>query len=155
MPYRRRIHIAAHTPRRIRAEPMTQPETDPPIDVDGFRALMRDSGMEEIVEPTLELYAQEATRLFADLSAAVASGDLHRVRSLAHLLRGSAGNIRAVALSEILQTIESAAQDRDLDTVAGLFERVREEHESVMAHLARISPQEQRAPPVTGEAPSP
>lgn len=94
--------------------------------------------MEDIVEPTLELYVQEAARLFTELSEAVVADDLPTIRAVAHSLRGSAGNIRAGGFAKTLQTIESSAEDGDLHAVAEMIDRAREEHESVLAYLAEI-----------------
>ncbi len=34
--------------------------TTPPVDLEGFRSVMREAGVEEIVEDTLEIYLEEA-----------------------------------------------------------------------------------------------
>ena len=84
-------------------------DTTPPVDLEGFRETMRAAGIEEIVEPTLEIFLQEAQRLFAALSTAVPAGDEETVRSAAHSLKSSAGNIWATRLARVLNELEGAA----------------------------------------------
>ena len=48
-----------------------EPNDNPPVDLDGFRSAMRDIAADEIVEPILAVYMEEAKSLFSSLSAAV------------------------------------------------------------------------------------
>ena len=106
------------------------------MDIDGFRAAMREDGIEEIVEPTLALYVREAARLFSDLSGAVAAGDVETVRRTAHTLKSSSMNIRATELAGLLERLETAAGWEDTDRIEGLFGRVRDAYEAVVTYLA-------------------
>ena len=58
--------------------PMT-PIDRSPIDLEEFRTAMRESGIEEIVEPMLELFASEAAKGMAAISTGLAAGDLDAV----------------------------------------------------------------------------
>ncbi len=40
--------------------PLKRAGTTPPVDLEGFRSVMREAGVEEIVEDTLEIYLEEA-----------------------------------------------------------------------------------------------
>ena len=86
---------------------------DAPIDLPGFRGLMRQAGIEEVVDLTLDIFAGEAPRLFGDLTAAAETGDLETVRANAHSLKSSSGNIWANRLSGFFETMETAAADLD------------------------------------------
>ena len=64
-----------------------QPNGNPPVDLDGFRSAMRDVGADEIVEPILAVYMEEAKSLFSSLSAAVSCGDVETICATAHTLK--------------------------------------------------------------------
>ena len=55
----------ARTARSTREPPVEEAagidSNAPPVDVDSFRAIMREGGIEEIVQPTLELYERETS----------------------------------------------------------------------------------------------
>ena len=90
---------AAPTPRRRKED--RQPAStsgadgDPPVDIEGFRDLMRSGGIEEIVEPTLDLYRQEAPGVVDRIREAWESDDAEGVCSAAHKLKSSSANIRS------------------------------------------------------------
>jgi HPt (histidine-containing phosphotransfer) domain-containing protein len=107
-----------------------------PVNIEGFRATMREAGIEEIVDMTLNIYVEEAGRLFGELSAAFESQDMEVLRAHAHTLKSSSANIWAQNLAALFATMEAAASDRDTDTVASIFGQLRPEFDSVMAHLA-------------------
>lgn len=111
----------------------------PPVDLAGFRETMREAGVEEIVDATLEIYVSEATGLFEALRGAVAAGDTEEVRARAHSLKSSSGNVWAVDLAGLLNQMESAARSGDMSGAAEIFEWVEPEYEAVMAYLAADS----------------
>ena len=113
-----------------------EPDSIPPVDLDGFRATMREAGIEEIVDATLEVYVEEARAIFAALSAAVLAGDAAAVRANAHSLKSSSGNIWASDLAELLNELESAAHAENLTGATEIFARVEPQYKSVMAYLA-------------------
>ena len=113
-----------------------EPDSIPPVDIDGFRATMREAGIEEIVDATLEVYVEEAQAIFAALSAAILAGDAEAVRANAHSLKSSSGNIWASDLAELLNELETAAHGGNLAVATEIFERVKPQYESVMAYLA-------------------
>jgi HPt (histidine-containing phosphotransfer) domain-containing protein len=110
--------------------------TQPPVDLDEFRSAMRAAGIEDIVEPMLELFATEAAKGMAQLTSAVAAGDLDSASRSAHSLRSSAGNIRAKALAALLQELETAATEGDRANAARLIGSVEAEHAAVARYLA-------------------
>jgi HPt (histidine-containing phosphotransfer) domain-containing protein len=112
--------------------------TPPPVDLEEFRSAMRAAGIEEIVEPMLELFATEAEKGMALIASAVAAGDLAATERAAHSLKSSAGNVRAKALADLLQELETAAGARDRPAAARLLDRVRAEHASVVRYLAEV-----------------
>ena len=113
-------------------------EGTPPVDVEGFRAVMREAGIEAVVDSTLQVYVGEAPTLMERLSEAVAAGDLEGARAAAHSLKSSSGNIRATRLAELLQQLEEAAGSDDAGGVREVFERVQEEYRRVMDYLRSL-----------------
>ncbi len=116
-----------------------EPNGNPPVDLDGFRSAMRDVGADEIVEPILAVYMEEAKSLFSSLSAAVSSGDVETICASAHTLKSSSGNIWASDLAALLQHLEIAAREGDLSRATQLFDRVKPMYEAVIAYLARVA----------------
>jgi response regulator RpfG family c-di-GMP phosphodiesterase len=107
----------------------------PPVDIDAFRAVMRDGGIEEIVEQTLELYARETPVVFERIRRAVENADAREVNAGAHMLKSSSANIRADGLAELLYRLESAGASGSLDEIAALMPDVESEYSSVMEYL--------------------
>lgn len=113
--------------------------TSTPVDVDGFRASMREVGVEEIVEETLEVFVDEAQRIFADLSAAVVAGDVQTLRVSAHTLKSSSGNVWAHDLAALLRDVEAAAGGGgDLASATEIFRRAEPEYEAVISYLTSL-----------------
>lgn len=108
-----------------------------PVDIDGFRASMRQAGVEEVVDMTLEVYVEEAARLFADLEEAVAENDTEAARAAAHSLKSSSGNIWAMGVAELFARMELAASQQDQAAVDSTFAELRPEFEQVMSFLAQ------------------
>jgi two-component system sensor histidine kinase BarA len=110
--------------------------SEPPIDIDGFRAAMRSSGIEEIVVPMLQLFAQEAPKGMAALESAMGAGDLPAASRAAHSLKSSAGNVRAESLATLLQQLEHAAKGDDSEASVRLLAAVRAAADAALRQLA-------------------
>lgn len=106
-----------------------------PVDLEGFRVSMRVAGIEEIVEPTLQVYAEEARETFSALERAVEEGDIEAARAAAHSLKSASGNIWATRAASLFATLEEAAQDDDRQAVASTFDEVRPEFHRVLGFL--------------------
>jgi len=110
--------------------------TQPPVDLDEFRSAMRAAGIEDIVEPMLDLFVTEAAKGMEQLRAAMAAGDLDTVGRVAHSLKSSAGNIRAKSLADVLQQLETAVAQGDRAIVSSLVGRIETEHAAAVEYLA-------------------
>lgn len=106
-----------------------------PVDLEGFRSSMRAAGIEEIVEPTLQVYLEEARSTFDALSDAVQRRDAEAARAAAHSLKSASGNIWAQNAAALFEDLEHQAQDGDLDGVTATFGEVRPEFDRVVAYL--------------------
>jgi len=110
--------------------------TQPPVDLDEFRSAMRAAGIEDIVEPMLELFVTEAAKGMKQLRSAMSAGDLDAVGRVAHSLKSSAGNIRARPLANLLQQLEDAAGQGDRAKVSSLVGPIETEHAAAVEYLA-------------------
>ena len=115
---------------------LPRPEhSTPPVDLEGFRTLMREAGVEEVADATVEIYLSEAPRIFGQVEEAVRSGDPEAARRAAHSLKSASGNIRAARLADLLQAMEASGKAGDLAGVQGAFPALQAEFRSVMAYL--------------------
>ena len=128
-------------PRRRKSDPSTslshsrRGDDEVPVDIEGFRALMRSGGIEEIVEPTLDLYRQEAPGVVNRMREAYAVDDAEGVSSAAHKLKSSSANIRADSFAALLFRLESAGREADHERIAELMPDIESEFEAVMGYL--------------------
>ena len=110
-------------------------QTNPPVELNGFREAMRAADLEEIVEVTIEVYVDEAPRTFDLLSASVAEGNLDVVNSCAHSLKSSSHNVWAKRVAGMFGILEDAARDRDAKLVNSTFGEAEPEFRRVMDYL--------------------
>lgn len=110
--------------------------TDTPVDLVGFRESMKMAGIEEVVDLTIEIFSDEAPKIFDTLRGAAETGDMEGVRNSAHALKSSAGNIWAGRLAKYLETMEGAAAEHDAAQVDSTLTEATPEFNRVMAYLA-------------------
>jgi HPt (histidine-containing phosphotransfer) domain-containing protein len=113
--------------------------TPPPVDIDAFRAVMREAGIEEIVEPTLRLWVEEAPDKFERLEAAVAAADPRAAANAAHALRSSSAVICADALVASLTALELAGQAGRREEVEMIFRELRSRYQEALAYMKAIA----------------
>jgi PAS domain S-box-containing protein len=106
-----------------------------PVDLDGFRSVMREAGVEEVVGVTLDVYLTEAPQLFSGLEGAVEKGEAEEVRRAAHSLKSASGNIRAKRLAELLQRMEDHGGGGEVEQARIAMAALRDEYEAVIRYL--------------------
>ncbi len=111
---------------------------DHPVALDEFRAMMRDAGVEEVVEATLEAFVEETPERLDQLIQAFAESDAENLAQAAHAMKSAAGSIRADRLAELLATLEETGKRGDMTQAAELIEPVRNENDAVMRFLEGI-----------------
>src|SRR4029077_15095897 len=87
------------------------------------------TGEPDFVTELIDLFLQDTARQLESLQVAVANNDVTEVRRLAHLVRGSSGNIGAAGLAYLCQEMEkgiSIAQQTLLEKLEEEFLRVAE-----------------------------
>jgi HPt (histidine-containing phosphotransfer) domain-containing protein len=114
-------------------------DTAPPVDLDAFRAAMREAGIEEIVESTLQLWVEETPAKFAKLEAAVSAADPRAAANAAHTLKSSSSAICATLLADALNALESAGYADERERVATLFAEARQRYREAIEYLTAHS----------------
>jgi len=106
-----------------------------PVDLDAFRAMLREAGAEEAVDSILDTFERQAPDRVAALVTAIESRDADPIARAAHALRGAAGTIGAHALAGLLERIEAAARSGDVAQASDHLESVKQEAAAVLYHL--------------------
>ena len=84
---------------------------------------------------------EDAPARFAALEQAVKEGNAKAVESAAHAFKSSAGTIRATILAEELGQAEAIGRAGNLESMAGLLERIRHEFLAVVSELEAMPQQ--------------
>jgi len=93
----------------------------------------------DLANRVIGVYEDNSIELINTLSEALNDGDADRVRTAAHALKSSSGNVGATRLVTMCRAIEMAARDKELN---GLIERltaVKREHAQVLGDLRKWS----------------
>jgi HPt (histidine-containing phosphotransfer) domain-containing protein len=122
-------------PRQPEALRPTHTQQPPRVDVERFRAELREAGVEEMIGELLDTFVQDAPVRFAALELALQGGDSKAIETAAHAFKSGAGTIRATYLADILLEMESAGRTGHLKTANGLIESMRGEYLAVMREL--------------------
>jgi len=118
----------------VESQSASRPD-EPPVDVEGFRALMREAGVEEVVSVTLEIFRSEAPGRMEAVRQAGQAEDLEGLARAAHALKSAAGNIRARPLHRLLERAESAARHGDGPGAVALLPQLERAFDQVMTFL--------------------
>jgi HPt (histidine-containing phosphotransfer) domain-containing protein len=125
------IRASEATPRR---------DGEPPVELHRFRALMREGGVEEIVESALAVYRHEASGRLERLTAAMGQADARSIEAEAHALKSSSLNIWAVRLAAFLEEAETAAVSGDVRHAQSMMGPIRAELGRVVDYLDGVIP---------------
>ncbi len=127
-----------------------EPGEQPPLDHDRLLEIAQDEGL---AQELMRLFLDDARKQLDELDRAVEAGLIDRVTSLAHRLKGGAGNIGAEAVAAAAAACEDAAREEDRATVETLRPRLHGALEALSAHLETIDFWgDQVADPVEGAA---
>ena len=101
------------------------PETlAPPVDLEGFRATLREAGAEQALYSIVDTYVRQAPDRLAALAAAAATGSGVDMAKTAHAFRGASATIGARELAELLERIETSSRAGEIQNAQDTFERV-------------------------------
>jgi HPt (histidine-containing phosphotransfer) domain-containing protein len=107
----------------------------PRVDVERFRADLREGGVEEMLAILLETFVQDCPGRLAALEHAVKDGNPKTIESAAHAFKSGAGTVRATFLADALRELEASGRSGNLTGTAGLVEQIRAECETVLREL--------------------
>jgi len=96
------------------------------VDFDRQFLLEQLDGDEEVVKEILNLYLEKTPEQISAVSEAVMKKDASLIRSSAHSLKGSSGNVGAVKLSQTAQKMEMIGKEGDLSQAEGLMKEIEE-----------------------------
>jgi HPt (histidine-containing phosphotransfer) domain-containing protein len=105
------------------------------VDVERFRAELREAGVEEMIGTLLDTFVEDAPLRFAALEQATKNEDAKAVETAAHAFKSGAGTIRATTLADFLAEVETAGRTGQLDTTAELLAQIRTEYLAVLREL--------------------
>jgi HPt (histidine-containing phosphotransfer) domain-containing protein len=105
------------------------------VDVERFRAELREAGVEEMIGDLLDTFRQDAPARLAALEDAMRGGDPPTIQKAAHAFKSGAGTIRATALADMLARAEAAGRTNRLESLGELMEQIRAEYLAVLQEL--------------------
>ena len=119
------------------AEPTAPASTPsaPPVDLEGFRTMLREAGAEEALYSILDTFLRQAPERLATLASAAASGSGVEIAKAAHVFRGAAATIGARQLAELLERVETTGRAGELEEARDYFEQVSPIAHSVIEYL--------------------
>ncbi|WP_058557277.1 response regulator [Thiohalocapsa sp. ML1] len=136
------VGSGAEPARPLPAEPVAVvpvPEIAPPADGNGHFSVEvmveRLDNDEEIAREIAGIFVETSQALLTELADAIPDGDPDVVRTRAHSIKGSAGNIGAVALQDLAAAMEHAGRDGRLDEAERLLPRLQASLDAVTAVL--------------------
>lgn len=105
------------------AEPkVAQPKQAVVFDKEGLlERVMED---EELVRELIDEFLKEIPERLSDLEKALAQPDYQQIRSQGHTIKGTSGNMGAIALQKVAARLEAAGQADDLETAASLIQQL-------------------------------
>ena len=115
--------------------PPPTPTSAPPVDLEGFRTMLREAGAEGALYSVLDTFLRHAPDRLAALATAAASGTETDMASAAHVFRGAAATIGARELAELLERIETTARAGNVDAARQMFEQMSAVAYSVIDYL--------------------
>jgi two-component system sensor histidine kinase/response regulator len=107
--------------------------TDSIFDWDGL--LHRLMGDEDLAKEIIDDFLKQIPFNFNAVKEALKKQDVLLIKKEAHLIKGSSGNVGALALQKIAEQIEIAGEEKDL-VRAGLFvSKLDEQYEILKKHI--------------------
>ena len=107
----------------------------PPVDLEGFRSMLREAGAEAALYSILDTFLRQAPDRLASLAAASASGNTAEITSAAHVFRGAAATIGAAELAGLLEHVETQARGGALAEAREGIERLTPVAHDVIEYL--------------------
>jgi two-component system sensor histidine kinase/response regulator len=121
-----------------RPAPAEQPTSEPlPPSFDREAALAVTGGREDILMKAVAIWWKKVPDWLAEIKAAFARADVVEITRVAHSVKGSAGTIGALAVSELAKTLEKETNLKNLSQMQSCFDRLILEVEKLRDALAK------------------
>ena len=78
-------------------------------------------GDEEMIGMILDIFQEDSSRIMEDIERAVMSGNTDDAGKFGHSLKGSSGNVGAIALQQVSAAVEKAGKDGDMESLRSLL----------------------------------
>ena len=93
---------------------------------------------DEFLREIAGIFFEDMPRRITELDTSLAVGDTAKFSRAAHSIKGSSGNLGAVALRDIAGRLETRSQKDGLGDVAGLLASLKVEFERAQVELTKI-----------------
>ena len=114
----------------------TAPAASPPID---YAALLERLGNDEdLLRAVVPLFLEDCPPRLSAIESAVRARDAVKIRSEAHGLRGAAGNLAAIGLSEAAQVLELIGAEGRIDAADHAWLRLKAEAAAALDYFRTL-----------------
>ncbi|MBF0475691.1 MAG: response regulator [Deltaproteobacteria bacterium] len=110
------------------------------VRLDRAALLKRLDGDEELCREILDLYLRDGAEQIVALEEAVTQSDDRQIPKLAHRLKGSSGNVEAVAMVELTIELEQAGNNGNIDNMLEILEKIKTEYSLLKRMINRGKP---------------
>ena len=112
----------------------------PVIDPEAIRTLraLNPGDQDEFLRESGGSFLEDMPRRLTELDSSLATGDAAKFSRAAHSIKGSSGNLGAMALREVAGNLEQRSQKAGLGDVAGLLNELKVQFEFATAELTRL-----------------
>ena len=95
-------------------------------------------GEPDVLGAILQLFLDEVPKKIDSVRVAMAAGDASQVQRTAHSLKGSSGNIGALAMYDVCRQLDDRAKSGNLVLLQPLVESLAAEYRKVEAEIRRL-----------------
>ncbi len=112
----------------------------PVIDPEAIRNLraLNPGDRDEFLREIVGIFLEDMPRRLTELDSSLAAGDAPKFSRAAHSIKGSSGNLGAMALREVAGKLEQRSQKEGLGDVAGLLNELKIQFELATAELKKV-----------------
>ena len=93
---------------------------------------------DEFLREIVGIFFEDMPRRVTELDTSLAAGDKAKFSRAAHSIKGSSGNLGAVALRDVAGQLEHRSQKEGLGDVAGLLANLKVEFERARVELTKL-----------------
>jgi HPt (histidine-containing phosphotransfer) domain-containing protein len=116
---------------------MPSPAVIDPEAISNLRALNPDDG-DEFLREIIGIFLEDTPKRVTELDDSLAAGDAGKFARAAHSIKGSSGNIGALALREVAGQLEHRAQTDGLGDVTSLVANLKAEFARAQTELKKL-----------------